>query len=440
MTHPGDVVVVAVSGGPDSVCLLHVLHRLSEELRLGLVAAHFDHGWRPGEDEGETELVRELAQSLGVPFETAKGRIVRGGSLSREEAARDARYDFLERVRVKHLASRIAVGHHLHDQAETLLMRLLRGSGVSGLGAIPPVREERIIRPLIEVTKPEIEMYLRETGLRYAIDSSNLNAGFLRNRVRLELIPLLRKYQPRLIERLGETASLLREESEFLDSLSSEWIGKEGSSLPEGILVPLDRFLELPPALRKRVIRAILGRVKGNIRRIGATHIHSVEELAQSGRPQALLNLPDGLCVRRSYGSLSFLSRETKRVDFSYSLDEPGTLFIPEIGKSLSLALRKEGERMDDVSPWTASLDADKVRFPLVVRSFRPGDRFVPLGMKGHKKLKDFFVDLKVPNETRHTTPILIQGDMILWVAGYRIDERFKVTPSTRVVLEARLG
>lgn len=438
MTRPGDVVVVAVSGGPDSVCLLHVLHRLSEELRLGVIAAHFDHGWRPGEDEEETELVRGLALSLGVPFETAKMGVVEARPPSREEAARDARYDFLEGVRARHLASKIAVGHHLHDQSETLLMRLLRGSGVSGLGAIPPVREGRIIRPLIEATKQEIERYLRETGTRYAIDSSNLNPELLRNRVRQELIPLLQKYQPRLIERLGETAALLREESAFLDSLAAEWVGKEGSCLAEGARVPLGTFLELPSALRKRVIRAILGMVKGNTRRIGANHIHAVEELACSPRPQAMLHLPDGLRVRRSYESLSFLSRAPETVRFSYSLAEPGTLFIPEIGKTLSVAYRKDGGSMR-ASPWHASLDAEKVRFPLTVRSPRPGDRFIPLGMKGHKKLKDLFVDLKVPDETRRTTPVLTQGEKILWVAGFRLDERVKITPSTRVVLECEI-
>jgi tRNA(Ile)-lysidine synthase len=441
MVRSGDIVVVAVSGGPDSVCLFHALHQLSEEMQLNLVAAHFEHGWRPGEDEQETELVRGLAESLGVPFETERaGATLRGGSLSREEAARNSRYAFLERVREKHRASSIAVGHHLHDQAETLLMRLLRGSGVSGLGAIPPVREGRIIRPLIEVTKPQIEMYIEETGLRCASDSSNLRTDFLRNRVRMELIPLLLNYQPRLIERLGETASLLREESEFMDSLATRWIERNGTRAPDGIRVDLSHFAALAPALRKRVVRGILKRVKGDIRRIGGSHIRSVEELARSERPQAGLNLPGGLNVRRSYESLSFhLGTESEPARFSYLLNEPGTVFIREIGKALTLALCGEGEWMVPATPWTATLDAEKARFPLVVRSFAPGDRFVPLGMKGHKKLKDFFVDRKVPSSVRRATPILVMGQELLWVAGYRIDERFKVTPSTRVVLEARL-
>jgi tRNA(Ile)-lysidine synthase len=441
MIGTGDKVIAAVSGGADSVCLVHVLYRLSNEFGLQLVVAHFDHGWRPGEDECETELVRSLALSLGLPFELEKASPpMKKGTLSLEESARDGRYEFLERVREKHLAASVAVGHHLHDQAETFLMRLLRGSGVSGLAAIPPKRDN-IIRPLIEVTRHEIESYLKEKELSFAEDSSNRNAEFFRNRIRLELVPLLLQYQPRLIEHLGETTSSLREESEFLDSLSAEWIGKEAGLVSDGkISIPLRPFLALPAVLRKRIIRKILVTVRGSVRRIGRKHIHAIDELAGSAHPQGRLNLPDSLIVRRTYDFLHFIDQDEGRAGgFCYSLEGPGTIFIHEIGKSLSLAVRAKGEWNPPVSPWTADLDAEKTRFPLVLRNFRPGDRFIPLGMKGHKKIKDFFVDLKVPFEVRRTTPILVQQEIPLWVVGYRIDERFKITPTTRLVLEARI-
>jgi tRNA(Ile)-lysidine synthase len=443
MIRPGDKVVVGVSGGPDSVCLLHVLHRLADEMGHQLVVAHFVHGWRPAEDPYETDLVRKLAESLGLPFETAQpSSAVQKGASSREEAARDARYEFLDRVREKHRAARIALGHHLNDQAETLLMRLMRGSGGAGLSAIPPVRSQVIIRPLIEINRQEIEFYCREMNLSYAIDSSNLNVDLLRNRVRLELIPLLLRYQPRLVELLGETASSLREESEFLESIAGEWIEREAAAASKGeMTIPLGTLVALPVALRKRVIRRSLSIVRGDIRRIGRKHIQSVDDLASSGRPQGSLNLPDGVAVRKSYGSLHFVDQEKDAVrEFCYVMEKPGTICIRELGKSLSLLIREIGECDRPGSPSIAYLDAEKAPFPLAVRNFRPGDRFVPLGMTGHKKIKDFFIDLKVPAETRRTTPILVREEIPLWVAGYRIDDRFKLTSSTRLVLEATLS
>ena len=442
MIGPGDKVIAAVSGGADSVCLVHVLYRLSRELDLRLVVAHFDHGWRPGEDEFETELVRSFAFSLGLPFETAKSPSrMKKGLLSLEESARNERYGFLERVREKHLANRVALGHHLHDQAETFLMRVLRGSGVSGLAAIPPTRDN-LIRPLIEVTRDEIELYVKERELSFAVDSSNLNTDLFRNRIRLELVPLLLQYQPRLVEHLGEMTSTLREESEFLDSLSAEWIGKEtGPHSNKKISIPLQPFLALPAVLRKKIIRKILATLRGSVRRIGRKHIHAVDELAKSTQPQGRLNLPERLIVKRTYDFLHFIYQDEGVTEgFCYCLDGPGTFYIQEIGKSLSLSVRDKEEKWSPpASPWTADLDLEKTRFPLVIRSFRPGDRFIPLGMKGHKKLKDFFVDLKVPFDVRRTTPILLQQETPVWVGGCRIDERFKVTPSTRTILEARL-
>ncbi|RJR50329.1 MAG: tRNA lysidine(34) synthetase TilS [Desulfobacteraceae bacterium] len=442
MIAPGEKVIAAVSGGADSVCLAHLLFLLSRELGFHLTVAHFEHGWRPGEDERETELVRSLAISLGAPFEVEKSLSpLENGSLSLEEHARNQRYEFLERVRVKHRADRIALGHHLHDQAETFLMRLLRGSGVSGLGAIPPKRD-RIIRPLIELKRDEIERYVKEAGLSFAVDSSNSNSALLRNRIRMELLPLLQQYQPRLIEHLGEMTSRVREESEFLDSLSAEWIGENAELVSrKKITIPLQPLIALPAVLRRRILRKALISVKGGVRRIGRKHIHAIGSLIEAEHPQARVSLPEGLIVKKSYDFLEFTNQEEAVTNgFCHCLDQPGTIFIQEIGKNLILALREKGPAWTPPSsPWTADLDAEKARFPLVVRNFRPGDRFIPLGMKGQKKLKDFFVDLKVPFELRRTTPILVQQDIPVWVGGYRIDDRYKVTRSTRTILEAKL-
>ncbi len=440
MISEGDCVIVAVSGGPDSVCLLHLLHELMDELHIHLVVAHFDHGLRPAEDESETAFVRALAVSLKLPFETAKGYLlakkVRG---SREEVARNARYAFLERARKKQKAQKIALGHNLNDQAETILMRLLRGSGPSGLTGMPPRRDGSIIRPLIEIERPEIENYLRAKKLPSVTDSSNLKTDYLRNKIRLELMPLLEVHQPRLAHLLAQTAEILRDEDDYLELIAKGWLNRNMELSPhQASKVPITSFLTLPVALRRRVIRNVIGRAKKDLRRISWDHIEAIQRLAQAEKPQAVLNLPGRLTVKRAYDYLIFSASVSRKPrPFHYTLDGPGTYDLKEIGRRLSIEeiRSRKGLRLRG-SAWTAFLDAEKLRFPLTLRSFKAGDRFIPFGMKGHKKLKDFFVDLKMPLEQRYSTPILCCDGTLVWVCGFRIDDRFKVTPETKKVLK----
>jgi tRNA(Ile)-lysidine synthase len=443
MLQPGDLVVVAVSGGPDSVCLLHVLHELKHALDLHLVVAHFDHGLRPAEDASETAFVRDFAQPLKLPFETAKGRLLaKRAPGSKEEAARNARYSFFERLREKSKAQKIALGHNLNDQAETIVMRLLRGSGPLGLTGIPACRDGSIIRPLIEIERREIEAYLKAKKLAFATDSSNLGTDYLRNRIRLEVMPLLEKHQPRLTRLLGQTAEILRDEHEYLERITGAWLEKEVSLGPENACgVSLPSFLGLPVALRRRAGRQLIVRVKKDLRRITWDHIEAIRKLAESEKPQAVLSLPGRIQVRRTYDRLSFREKPKKeRESFSYPLDGPGPYRIKEIGRTLSIEEMKSRKGLSlRRSKWTAFVDGEKLRFPLCLRTARPGDRFMPLGMKGHKKLKDFFVDLKVPLEQRRSTPILFCEDTPVWVCGFRIDDRFKVTPETKTVLKITL-
>ena len=442
MVDPGDRVIVAVSGGPDSVCLLDILHELELELGISLVVAHFDHGLRPGEDEAETDFVKELSKSMKLPFEIEKASFSAHTKGSLEEKAREARYAFFERARRKHNAQKIALGHNLDDQAETIIMRLLRGSGPKGLSGIPPCRGGVFIRPLIELRRADIRSYLCSRNLKYFVDSSNLQPGYLRNKIRLELMPVLEKYQPRLAERLSRMAEILGDESRYLDLVARSWLGEESRQGAEGLLLlPLLPFLKLPPAIRNRVAREAINKVKGNLRRISHKHIRAINALAEAAEPQGILNLPDGLAVRKRYGSLVFSSEsEGKAADYHYELEGPGEFYLKEIGKTIRIKLTKRKKNLTfDRHPWRACLDAAKVKFPLVARNLRPGDRFVPLGMTGHKKLKDFFVDLKVPSDIRASTPLLFSGKELAWVCGFRIDERFKVTKDTQELLEITL-
>ena len=259
MIDSSDLLIVAVSGGPDSVCLLDILNSIKDESRVKLVVAHYNHGLRQGEDESETRSVRQLATSMNLPFETGKASLLtHENSASIEEKARNARYGFLEGIMNRLHAHKIAMGHNLNDQAETVLMRLFRGSGSSGLAGIPPCRDNAIIRPLIEIKRDEIESYLKEREISYVTDSSNYDTRYLRNRIRLELIPLLLQYQPRLIEHLGQLADMMRGENEFLELLAQDWVEKEAESKTDReIIIPLPVFRDLSQPLRNRVIRQL---------------------------------------------------------------------------------------------------------------------------------------------------------------------------------------
>ena len=439
MLVPGDGVVVAVSGGGDSVCLLDVLSRLKDLFSIDLVVAHFDHGLRPGEDETETQLVASLAESLSLSFETGRaGAFLRAGDPSLEERARETRYRFLEEVKTKTRAQKIALGHHLNDQAETVLMRLLRGSGPSGLAGIAPFRDETVIRPLIELTREEIEGYLEKRKLPYVSDPSNLDTRFMRNSIRLELLQQLKKYQPRIVEILGKTAEIMRRDEAWFEERAEAWIREFAKNeVDEKVSIPLSPFAALAEPEKARVIRQALRRAGGNLRAVGFRHVEAINRVAAGKRPQARVDLPNGVTVSRIYKNLIFSQKNVKTLgDFCYPLGGMGEFHLKAAGCTITLEEEKVKSSDLGASPRVAYLDADCLTHPLKIRNFRPGDRFVPLGMKGRKKVKDFFVDLKIPFEARKRIPILTCGKTLVWVCGLRIDDRFKVTPKTRRILK----
>jgi tRNA(Ile)-lysidine synthase len=440
MLDPGERVVVAVSGGPDSACLLDILSLIRNDLKIELLVAHFDHGLRPGDSEAEARFVEGLAESLNLPFEIkCAGKGILQGESSLEERARNARYLFLEEVSQKLSATKIALGHNLNDQAETVLMRLLRGSGLSGLGGIPPCRDGKIIRPLIEVTRGGVESYLEERGLKYMVDTSNLERRFLRNRIRHELLPQLEQYQPMILERLVQMAELMRSEDAFLETRAGEWVKRSSEGGARGeIQIPLSSFLGLHDALKNRVIRNILKTTGGTLRRISLRHIHAIKRMALETRPQAQIHLPNQVIARRIYDTLSFgRVKENEAYGFCFSLKGPGSYHLDALGCTVSLVERERGDVIcHEGSPWVALINRDCVNYPLVLRNYSPGDRFKPFGMQGRKKLKDFFIDLKIPSDERARIPVLTYENVPIWVCGLRIDERYKVTEDTETVLE----
>ena len=429
MLKGGETVLVAVSGGPDSLCLLETLYRLAPALDLDLHVGHFDHRLRDGSAR-DAAFVGRVAARLGLPATIrAAGATHVPKGRSPEEAARDRRYAFLEETADAIGATRIATGHTLDDQAETVLMRLLAGTGTRGLGGIPPVRG-RVVRPLIETRRSDTEAFCRSLGLRPRRDPTNADRTFRRNAVRAELLPLLiERFNARTPEALARLADVARDEDALLDELAAAAL--EPDPIPRGVRIPIERLLALPPALQRRVIRRVAP--------LDAPHTERILELCREGTTGDRATLPAPLNATLSYGSL-LIGREavppaSGQEPAPAALDVPGVTDLPLWSMRMRTWIESEPSPAWPDGRRVCVLDAARLRAPLAVRTPRRGDRFHPLGMAGEKRLGDFFTDAKLPRAERARVPIVTAGDRIAWVVGHRPDDRFKVTGRTRRLL-----
>lgn len=445
MLSPGDGVVVAVSGGADSVALLHLLLELRDEFDLCLEVAHLQHGLRGEEGREDALFVQSLAESLGLPFHLKEVDLPvlkaekRRGNL--EALGREARYRFFAALAGERGLGKVATAHTRDDQVETLLMWLLRGSGRKGLGGMPPVQKLRwaevsVIRPLIEVSRWEVLSYLAARDLEYRTDRTNLDTGLLRNWIRLKLLPGLREaIDPHIDERLAQLGDLMREEETFLDGVARERLG----------LVVRREELERQPLLRetkamqRRIIRLWLAEKLGDVRGLAFRHVEEALRFVNEGPPQGSVSLPGGWSLVREYETLRLARAERKQrrpAEYSYPLPSVGTIVIREAGMKIHVSRDYPSLENYPRSEAEALFDLSSLPEPLTLRNFRPGDRFQPLGMKGHKKVKELFVEKKVPASVRATLPLLVAGDEILWIPGYGRSDLGKVGPGTSAVLK----
>ena len=447
----GDAVLVGVSGGPDSVALLHLLVDRAPGLGLRLAIAHLHHGLRPEADRDE-QFVRRMALALELPFYSHRADVrsqQRLRRLSLEDAARQVRYAFLEETAARHGFAKIALGHHADDSAETLLLNLLRGSGRLGLGGIPALRDGKIIRPLIMAPRDDILAYIKVRGLATVADATNAQAICLRNRIRNRLIPHLeRDYHPMVRTALRRTGLILRDEEDWLESLIGPMAKEAVLADGEGwITLDASVLARMHVAAARRVIRRAIRHAKGDLRRLEFEHVERIRAFAHRSGDAGPLHLPDRIRVWRRGLRLEITDGKDPAIggrsqpppDYAYAVADCGTLTIPETGDRLDLTAISIHALPDPLpnDRQIAFLDRDTVRFPLVVRNFRPGDRFAPLGADGTQKLKKFFGDHKVDPEERRRCPILTSEGRIVWVAGHRLDAGAAVTPLTRRVLKA---
>jgi tRNA(Ile)-lysidine synthase len=448
MLSDGDRVLVAVSGGPDSVALLRVLYDFRDELGLRLEVAHFEHGIRAEEARQDGEFVRKLATRMGLPFHFKKLDLPRmradAGKGNLEALARRERYRFFSAVARAHGLTKVALGHTLDDQAETVLMWLLRGCGMKGLGGMSPLHRLKaddgdlpadliLVRPLLGVSKAEVIEYLKEKDLRYRLDRTNEDEGLLRNWIRLRLIPQLKeRMDPRLPSRLGRQAELIRSEQLLLERLAAEELDKIRH--PEGL--DRQRFLEREEVMQRLMLRCWIAETRGHLRGVDFDHVEDLLRLIKLEKPQSQFSLPGGWELVREYESLR-LERCSRHVRPCYRYEfEPGVdLNVPEAGMLIRSAwvappLLAWPEELTE-AVFDAALFSEKP----VVRNFRRGDVFRPLGMAGHKKVKQLFIDKKVPLSVRATLPLLSVGREILWIPGYGRSETGKVGPQTKDIL-----
>jgi len=442
MFEPGDLVLVAVSGGADSTALLNLLTAHREELGISIQVAHLNHMLRKGDAELDVKFVEGMAQSLKLPVMVEAvdvAALAESEKMGIEEAARTARYDYFERAANKIGAAKIAVGHTADDNIETFLMRLLRGSGLKGLCGIPPKRGI-IVRPLIKVWRREIEDYVGALKLVPRRDHTNYESKYMRNSVRLKLIPQLKIYNLNIKEIILQTILLLTEDSLFLERLSAETLnGVIISQVKRGIRIDISKLMSLQLPIQGHLLRIAIEKVKGDLTQLSFTHVHDI--LGKLGSTEKWeLHLPAGIFIMGNRGELLICKEKPKIREvkpFKYLLPIPGEVEIAEANCVL------RGDFVDEIEPGNnprkAFIDYGVLGKDTIVRNKLPGDRFSPLGISGTKKLQDFFVDEKIPAEDRDSIPVVESGGKIIWIAGCRLDDRAKVTDKTKKIVRLEL-
>ena len=422
----GDHVLVAVSGGADSVCLLHVLLALQARWRLRLSVGHLDHGLRGAQSAAEARFVSDLCARLQVPCMTER-RVVCAGGGGLQESARQVRYAFLQECADRVDARRIALGHHADDQAETVLMWLVRGAGGRGLAGMPPARQGRFVRPLLDCRRAAIESFLRAGKIPFVADTSAGELYYLRNRIRHQVMPLLAQDNPRVVEALCRGAEALREDNAVLERVVARRVAGQLRQDACSVALPLSVFRACEPELRPRLVRHLFGQLRHQLRGLSAERVRAVVRLCAADGPARMVQLPGGVQVWREYGLL-VLTTAAPAQPFCYHFDQlPHEVPLPEIGCVLHAA------EVAAACPGDGQvLDADRLVAPLCVRSWRPGDRFQPPGMAGRKKIKRVFSEARIPVRDRSRVPLLESNGTILWAGGLQVGAAAQVRPDSR--------
>ena len=469
-TRPGPL-LVAVSGGPDSVCLFHLLFRLRDRLGIKIHIVHLDHRLRGNEAAADARYVSELARQFDVPA-TIDSRDVKAyraqKHLSLEEAAREVRYTFFAEVAKSVKSTAVAVGHTSDDNVETILMHLIRGTGTRGLRGLlpvtrwnPPGNNLVIIRPLLDISRAETQQYCQDNQLETRTDTTNTSLYLFRNRIRLELRPILESYNPQINEALLRMAAIAGDDIAYLDKKGQQQWKKVVTKRSDGLVLNKERLLALPTALKRQLLRMAMEEQLGNLKDIETRHIEEMLETLEKPAGKRI-DLPGGLIFSVEYDDY-ILGRNLAGLCPFPEFERQAILNIPGetvfsgwritaqvlSGKELiSSEIHRFMKNPDDVkgedisrfrTGLSASFDYDRLGNKLTVRAVQPGDRFQPLGLNETKKVSRFMIDARIPQAWRSRIPIITSPEHIIWVAGWRIDERVKVKETTNKVLTLKM-
>lgn len=432
LINEGDTLIVGASGGPDSQFLIHILNNLRRELGFDMVLAHLNHLHRKEAIDDE-KLVKETAEKLGLKFysrSSSMDDLAKKLKISSEDAGRRLRYEFFDDLASNFTDSKIAVAHNKDDQAETVLMRIIRGTGLDGLRAMD-YKSGNIIRPILNIRKSEILSYLDMNNISYAIDHTNFENEYTRNKVRLDIIPALCEINPNVIDSLFKLSMIARDDLSILDKVVDEKFNEIARINKKKIIFDKNKFENTDPAILRRILRKSVEILKGDIKNFSKENLDDFLNIISLDNGKVLIK--DDVSLRKSYKY--YVLEESKKKDKNgKEIFLEAEDLVKFDGFYLKSSIINNGKYKKDRN--IGYFDFDKLDFPLKIRTRLPGDRFVPLGHMSEKKLKDFFIDQKIDRNKRDEIPLVLSDNKIIWIASLRISDRYKVTSSTKKILK----
>lgn len=442
----GDNILIALSGGPDSVFLFHNLRKLKDIISFNLYASHINHMYRGKDAMHDEEFVRDLCQKYGVRLFVKRknaAEYAKELKVTEEEAGRVLRYGFFNENLSQIGGGKIALAHNLNDQAETVLQRLIRGTGIDGLSAMS-FQKSNLIRPMLNVSRDEIMAYLHGNNYRYCIDITNSQDIYGRNKIRLNLIPYLEKnFNPNIQVTLCRMAEAMERDKKiiekYIDIKFKELLKDRSDSK---LVLDLNLLRALDVGERGRIIRRGIEELKGNTVNVEMKHIDNAISLMDAGKTGKKIDLTGGFTIEISYDNFIINKGLDKVPEFEYNIALNEITHIKEVNKTLLARVFEAGtETWEDTEDKDSfCVDFDLVKGSLTVRNRRPGDSITPCGMEGSKKVKDVFIDLKIPKEERDSRLIVADDENIIWLEGYRINDKYKINESTKKILKISTG
>ena len=442
----GDNILLALSGGPDSVFLFHNLRKLRETSSFNLYASHINHMYRGEDAMHDEEFVRRLCDKYGIRLfvkQKNAAEYAKELKVTEEEAGRVLRYGFFKENLSQVGGGKVALAHNLNDQAETVLQRIIRGTGIDGLGAMS-FQKDNLIRPMLNVARGEIMDYLHENNYEYCTDITNTQDIYGRNRIRLNLIPYLEQnFNPNIQSTLYRMSETMERDKKIIKKYVEIKFNEVLKSRSDRrVVLELNLLKTFDIGEIGRIIRHGIEELKGNTVNIEMKHIDSAISLISSGKTGKKLNLTEGFTIEISYDNFIINKIVEKVLDFEYNIVLNKTNYISEINKTLFVTVAdiKDISEVNIEDKDIISIDYDLIVGNLVVRNRRTGDSMIPCGMRGSKKLKDIFIDLKVAKEERESKLIIADDENIIWLEGYRINDKYKISAASKKILRISMG